>query len=91
MSTERNHITLASEIDSFVVVEDQVCTAKIVGITNGDRMTVIADNGINIKVRIVKEAFRDKLHAEITLKTLLTDREVIKRFNAKEAERHAVA
>ena len=85
-----NITLLQNEIDGFVVINDKVCKATIVGVTSDDKMVAIIDDGISIEVRNVKEAFRDEEVAQLTLKNVLSDRVLLKEFNARQAERESV-
>jgi hypothetical protein len=84
-----NYITLKTEITGFVVVNDAVCEATIVGveIDNEDKtwLVVLVNNGIDITTRRVKEVFPDRSYAEITLKNILSDRVLLEKFDAKYA------
>jgi len=80
-------ITLQNEIEGFVVANDKVCRATTVGITSDNEMVVILDNGIDLRVRNVKDGyvFRDKFHAQLALNNSLSDRVLIEQHAARQA------
>jgi len=78
--------TLQNEITGYIVINDMVCSATIVGI-DGDKLAVIARDEISTSTHKVKEVFPNRLHAEATLKDLLSDRVLLGKFD----QRHAVA
>jgi hypothetical protein len=82
--------TLTNQIQGFVVIGDKIHDAKIIGITSDEKLVVIFDSGVSIRVRRVEEAFSDKLYAEATLNSRLSDRKLIERLDAEERERQAV-
>ena len=85
-------ITLQNEIEGFVVANDKVCRATTVGITSDNEMVVILDNGIDLRVRNVKDGyvFRDKAFAQVTLNNSLSDRVLCEAFDARQAARQAL-
>jgi len=90
-----NYITLATEIEAFVVVNDAVCEATVVGVEiDGEdrRLVAVVDSGVSITARSFKEVYPNELHAELELKNRLSDREIMAKYDAdREAERLAVA
>jgi hypothetical protein len=74
--------TLQNEIAGFVVVDDAVRSATIVGITSDNKLVAIVDDTVSIEVRNVEEAFLDAGIAQEALQFILTDRRVSKQLLA---------
>jgi hypothetical protein len=88
---ERNHMTLANEIDGSVIIDDAVYNATVVGITSDDQFVVIFNDGVSIQARRVKTVFPNERHAEATLKNRLADRRVLAEYDVRQAEREQQA
>ena len=75
-TVERSYITLASEIEGSVIIDDQIFDAKVVGVEmNGediglgdDKLVVLVEDDGSIYVQRVRVVFRSEKYAAVELK-----------------------
>jgi hypothetical protein len=88
------YIALPNTIEAFVVVNDAVNEATVVGVEidgEDQRLIAVVNSGVSITARRFKEVYPDELYAELELQNRITDRKLIERLDAEGAERERLA